>query len=91
MCIRDRGFYAPKSANFLWFDPNEESPKLMAWYEYDKTPEFLQMMKRWNDNGYFTKSALSDTDSQKFKGGKAASRVHNIDSYSGEYIEHRCV
>ena len=28
----------PRSANFLWFDPNEESPKLMAWYEYDKTP-----------------------------------------------------
>ena len=86
--MQEQGFYAPKSANFLWFDPNEESPKLMAWYEYDKTPEFLQMMKRWNDNGYFTKSALSDTDSQKFKGGKAASRVHNIDSYSGEYIEH---
>ena len=28
------------------------------------------MMKRWNEAGYFTKSALSDTDSQKFKSGK---------------------
>lgn len=46
------------------------------------------MMNRWNEAGYFTKSALSDTDSQKVKNGKAACSVHNIDSYSGSYIEH---
>ena len=85
--MQEQGFFAPKSANFLWLDPNEENPKLFTWYEYEKTPEFLEMMKRWNEAGYFTKSALSDTDSQKFKSGKAASRVHNIDSYSGEYIQ----
>ena len=39
----------------------------MTWYEYDGAMDFLNMMKRWNDNGYFTKSALSDTDSQRYR------------------------
>ena len=85
------GQYPVKGAmsnDFLWLDPAEEDPQLYTFYEYEKTPEFLEMMNRWNEAGYFTKSALSDTDSQKVKNGKAACSVHNIDSYSGSYIEH---
>ena len=86
--MMEQGFFGPKGNTFLWVDPAEENPQFFTWYEYEKTPEFLEMMKRWNEAGYFTKSALSDTDSQKFKSGKSASRVHNIDAYSGEYIDH---
>ena len=46
------------------------------------------MMSRWNEKGFFSKSALSDTDSQKFRGGKAASRITNLDAYPDEYIRH---
>ena len=73
---------------YLWYDPTEENPKVVANESYEKTPEFLEMMARWNEKGFFTKSALSDTDSQKFQNGKAALRVHNIDTYRGQAILH---
>lgn len=90
MYMREQGMYAVKGAtnDFLFIDPNETDPKIFTYYEYEKTPDFLEMMNRWNEAGYFTKSALSDTDSQKFKNGIAASTIHNIDSYSGNYIDH---
>lgn len=46
------------------------------------------MMARWNEKGFFSKSALSDSDSEKTKNGKAAILIHNIDSYQSYYIEH---
>lgn len=74
--------------DFLWIDPFEENPQIFTYYEYEGTPDFLERMARWNEKGYFTKSALSDTDSTKLRNGKAASRVHNNDTYVGEYILH---
>lgn len=76
------GYLASKgtSNDFLFFDPAQESPKLLTYYESDKIPAFLEMMKRWNEKGFFTKSALSDTDSTKLQNGKAAIRTHNIDN-----------
>ena len=75
-----------KGLRYMWFDPNEENPKIFTIGEYEGTPEFLQMMTRWNEKGFFSKSALSDTDSQKFQNGKAALRVHSIYTYSGQVI-----
>ena len=43
---------------------------------------------RWNEKGFYSKSALSDTDSTKFQNGKAALKIHNIDSYVGQAILH---
>lgn len=85
----ENGLYAIKGStnDFLWIDPMEENPQLFAYYDYEKTPEFLEMMNRWNEAGYFPKSALSDTDSTKVQNGKAASIVHNIDTFVGRYIE----
>lgn len=74
--------------DFLFFDPAAENPKLFTYYEYDKTPDFLTMMTRWNEKGFYSKSALSDTDSEKTKNGKASMTIHNIDSYQQQYIEH---
>lgn len=74
--------------DYLFFDPSEENPKLFTFYEYDKTKDFLSMMARWNEKGFFSKSALSDSDSEKTKNGKAAILIHNIDSYQSYYIEH---
>ena len=75
-----------KGLRYMWFDPSEENPKIFTLGEYEGTPEFLQMMARWNEKGFFSKSALSDTDSQKFQNGKAALRVHNIDTYRSQAI-----
>lgn len=61
--------------DFFWFDPTQENPQLFTYYETEETPDFLTMMTRWNEKGFFTKSALSDTDSTKTQNGKAAMRT----------------
>ena len=78
------GYKASKGStnDFLFFDPAQAAPKLLTYYESDKTPDFLNIMARWNEKGFFSKSALSDTDSTKTQNGKAALRTHNIDTYS---------
>lgn len=77
-----KGYLSSKGASndFLFFDPTQESPKLFTYYEAKETPDFLEMMSRWNEKGFFTKSALSDTDSTKLQNGKAALRTHNVDN-----------
>jgi len=85
--MQNKGFTTvDKGLRYMWFDPSEENPKIFTLGEYEGTPEFLQMMARWNEKGFFSKSALSDTDSQKFQNGKAALRVHNIDTYRSQAI-----
>lgn len=72
--------------DFLWIDPSEENPKIFAYYDYEKTPEFLEMMSRWNEKGFYPKSALSDTDSAKVKNGVAPLLFHNVDAYISNVI-----
>lgn len=81
--MRSLGYRSTTGAtnDFLFFDPNQDNPKLFSYYESDKTPEFLDMMTRWNEKEFFPKSALSDTDSTKTQNGKAAMRTVNIDKY----------
>lgn len=76
--------------SFLWFDPSQSDPKLFTYYEYEKIPEFLEMMNRWNQKGFFPKSALSDTNTNKLSDGVAASRAYNsnLDNYVSTSIEH---
>ncbi|MBR1497866.1 MAG: hypothetical protein IJ617_09590 [Oscillospiraceae bacterium] len=45
------------------------------------------MVQRFGDKGFWTKSALADTDSQKTQTGKAALRFHNIDTWSGYCVQ----
>jgi putative aldouronate transport system substrate-binding protein len=47
--------------------------------------EFLTMMERWNNAGYFSKSGLADTDNFKMRDGRAAAYIHNIDTWEGYY------
>jgi putative aldouronate transport system substrate-binding protein len=85
--LMENGVYFIKGStnDFLFIDPTQSNPKLFTWWEYEKTPEFLTTVNRWNQAGYFSKSALSDTDSEKLRNGKAALRIHNIDSWEGDY------
>lgn len=74
--------------DFLWLDPSQDKPQLFTYYEAAETPDLLDMMTRWNEKGFFSKSALSDTDSTKTQNGKAALRTHNIDTFSNYYVIH---
>lgn len=83
--------YRPVSGSqggMFWYDPTLEEPKVMTYYEIAETPEFLAMMARWNEKGFFTKSALSDTDSTKLQDGKAAFSPRNLDQYENICILH---
>ena len=73
---------------YLFYDPSEEHPTVKALYDLDGVTEFYKMMEEWNKKGYWTKSALSDQDSQKTQNGKAAIKFHNIDSWSGYTVMH---
>lgn len=74
--------------NFVVFDPTDEKPQVMANYDVEGLPEFLEMMKRWNEKGFFSKSALSDTDTTKTADGKAAIKVHNLDTFRDLSVQH---
>lgn len=74
--------------DYVFFDPSDEKPQVVASYEVEKLPEFLQMMNRWNEKGFFSKSVLSDTDTTKTANGKAAVKVHNLDTYRDLSIQH---
>lgn len=86
----NQGYLPSKGStnDFLWFDPSESNPQLFTYYETEEIPSFLEMMTRWNEKGFFTKSALSDTDSTKTQNGKAALKTHNIDNYQNYYVMH---
>ncbi len=90
MWMYANGYNSSKGAtnDFLFYDPTSDNPQLFTYYEYDGTSDFLDMMNRWNQKGFFSKSALSDTDSTKTQNGLAALRVHNIDTFNGYYILH---
>ena len=74
--------YVDRNYHYMWFDPYEENPHIITPWEYEGTMDFLKMMSRFSEKGFFTKSALSDTDSQKQETGKAALRIHNVDNYA---------
>lgn len=74
--------WVSKSYPWLWFDPTEENPTVKSLYQFDEIKDFLEMTARFNEKGFWSKSALSDTDSTKLQNGKSALRFHNIDTYA---------
>lgn len=84
----NKGYACPGSMRYLWFDVSSETPVIKSYYEMDETVDLLAMMKRWNEKEFFTKSALSDTDSAKTQNGKAALKIHNVDNYNGLVVQH---
>lgn len=81
--MSNQGYNAlDNGARWLWYDTSAENPIVLTNNDYEGMPEFLEMMARWNEKGFFSKSALADTDSTKTKNGKAAVKLHNIDTYS---------
>jgi putative aldouronate transport system substrate-binding protein len=87
--LYSNGIYPIKGAtnDCLFIDPKDANPRLITYYEWPKTPEFLTMMERWNQKGFFPQGALSDPDGDKVRNGKAAFRFHNSDTWDGHYRE----
>ncbi|GMO66861.1 MAG: ABC transporter substrate-binding protein [Treponemataceae bacterium] len=87
MWMWSRGRYASKGASndFLWLDPTQSKPQLYGYFDEPTIGDFLTLMNRWNDAGYYSKTALADTDSEKPRNGKSALRLHNIDTFQGYY------
>lgn len=78
--LRSKGYL--EVADGLYIDTSEEDPQVVTLYEEETMPEFLEMMARWNEKGFFSKSALADTDTEKVVNGRAAMVFHGVDLYS---------
>lgn len=86
---RNLGNYEIDSGNrYIFYDPSEEHPTVFALYDDPTAPEFYDMCYRFGEKGFWSKSALSDTDSAKTQNGKAAMKFHNIDTWSGYTVNH---
>ena len=87
--MKDKGYHYIDGSRYLWYDPADAKPTIRPLYDYEaETAEFLDMVQRFSEKGFWTKSALADTDSQKIQTGKAAIRFHNIDNYSNFAVQH---
>ena len=67
---------------------DDPETKIINYLERPEMPAFFAKMKDWSEKGYWTKSVLSNKDEYMLRDGKAASRLHNFDSWRGLYIEH---
>ena len=86
---RMAGNYEIDSGNrYIFYDPSEAEPKVFAIYDDPTIGDFYQMCYRFGEKGFWSKSALSDTDSSKTQNGKAAIKFHNIDTWSGYTVLH---
>ena len=86
---RMQGNYEVDSGNrYIFYDPSEENPKVFALYDDPTIEEFYEMVNRFGEKGFWSKSALSDTDSSKTQNGKAVMKFHNIDTWSGYTVLH---
>ena len=86
--MKDLGYHYIDGSRYLWYDPSEATPTVKALYDYPEAKDLLEMCHRWSDKGFWTKSALADTDSQKITTGKAAIRFHNIDNFANFNAQH---
>ena len=81
---RMQGNYEIDTGNrYLFYNPAEEHPTVFALYDDPTIADFYDQCYRWGEKGFWSKSALSDTDSTKTQNGKAAIKFHNIDTWSG--------
>jgi putative aldouronate transport system substrate-binding protein len=71
----------------FWIDVNDTTGKVVNIVDKPDLPEFLNKMKSWSDKGYWPKSVLSNKDDQMLNNGKAASLIHNMDNWVGDYIK----
>ena len=80
------GMSAISSVRFLEIDPTEENPQISYLYDQEWIMDYLEMMNHWNQQGFFSKSALSITDTNQLNSGTAAIKIHNIDTYKDSAI-----
>lgn len=87
MFFTTKGRYNIRGTSWLSVDPYADTFTLVPNYENEYAMELLEMTKRWSDKGFWSKSALSDTDTTKVQNGIAATDIHNVDSYQSRYID----
>ena len=74
----------------FYIDLSADEPVVVNFYDLPDSvllPHFNKM-KEWGDKGYWSKTVLSDKEENKFRDGKAASRLHNQDSWKTTYNTH---
>ena len=83
---RENGYLLFPSSPAIVMDAREG--KMTCIYDCEFTLPFFKKMKEWSDAGYWSKSVLSDMSQGNFAEGRAASRLHNTDTWKNTYIAH---
>jgi putative aldouronate transport system substrate-binding protein len=77
------------STNGIYYiDTNAATPKVFNICDWEGLPEYLEMMKRWYDKGFWTASSLSNPDNTMFEAGKSGGHIHNVDNWVSEAQKH---
>ena len=88
--LMNHGMY-PLTGNcgsIYWIDPNAEKPVVFAKHEWEKMPEFLDIVAKWSEAGYWSKSALSNKDDTMTENGKAGMNLNNMDNWASLSLKH---
>ncbi len=81
-----RFYLVGQNTNPLTYDfTNPDKIDLKPFYELDGFTDYIKKMKEWNQKGFFSKSDLTATTSERFAAGKSAVRFHNIDQANYYY------
>jgi putative aldouronate transport system substrate-binding protein len=75
--------------SYFWMDPFQENPKLLTYYEFPPiAAEYLPMVQRFAQKGFYPRNALAEQSTEKFRFGNAASAMTNLEMYEGYYRDH---
>lgn len=83
-----QGYKNISAIDFLYYNTSEEAPQIKLLTELECVEDYLEIVNRWNEKGFFSKSALADTDTTKTQNGKAAMKIHNVDTYRDYAAQH---
>jgi len=72
----------------FYIDMSADAPAIVNFYDLPGLEDHFRKMKEWCAKGYWSKTVLSDKEEYKFRDGKAASRLHNQDSWKSTWLVH---
>jgi putative aldouronate transport system substrate-binding protein len=72
----------------FYIDLGAAKPAVINFYDLPGVAAHFLKMKDWHDKGYWPQTVLSEKEENRFRDGKAASRLHNQDSWTSVWLAH---
>ncbi len=69
----------------FWVKIDDPDGKVINITQVNGIQDIFKRLKSWSDKGFWPKSVLSNKDADAFRNGKAGSKIHNMDTWIGDY------